>query len=147
MTFYLNILNPIDKFDKGVSTSIVDNDLVGFDGLFMTLKATVAGDGTTSGTPWSLEIKADSDTAANVMIDIFCDSTLTEGQYDSSKCFDDTVDGGGKTGTNGVNDWTNDQADGTHNYCSEKWTIATATDASTTSYAERCVKMQIIGKR
>ena len=100
MTFYLNILNPTDKFDKGTSTSIVDNDLVGFDGLFMTLKATVGGDGS-SGTPWSLLIKADSDDATSVMIDIFCDSTLTEGQYDSSKCFDDQVDGGGKTGANG----------------------------------------------
>ena len=146
MTFYLNILNPIDKFDKGTSTSIVDNDLVGFDGLFMTLKATVGGDGS-SGTPWSLLIKADSDDATSVMIDIFCDSTLTEGQYDSSKCFDDEVDGGGKTGANGANDWTNDQSSGTHDYCTERWTIATKTDASTTTYAERCVKMQIIGKR
>ena len=146
VTFYLNILNPIDKFDKDASTSIVDNELVGFDGLFMTLFATVAGDGTTSGTPWSLEIRAASDTATNVMVDIFCDSTLTEGQYDSSKCKDDREDFGDKVGLNGLNDWTNDSADGT-DYCKEKWTIATKTDASTTTFYQRCVKMQIIGKR
>lgn len=81
------------------------------------------------------------------MIDIFCDSTLTEGQYDSSKCSDDTVDNLDKYGANGANDWTNDQSSGTHDYCTERWTIATKTDSSTTTYAERCVKMQIIGKR
>lgn len=141
MTFYLNILNPIDKFDKGTSTTIVDNDLVGFDGLFMTLKATVGGTGADLANEFTLAIKADSDTATNVMADIFCDSTLTEGQYDSSKCFSDTTDGGGKTGAtgggaaNGNNDWTNDQSDGTYDYCREKWTIATKTDASTTTFA------------
>ena len=84
MTFYLNILNPIDKFDKGTSTTIVDNDLVGFDGLFMTLVAgdvtnSAANDGTTDAKAFLSKIEAPSTTAANVMVDTFCDSTLTEG--------------------------------------------------------------------
>lgn len=109
----------------------------------MTVKATVAGDGTDDSTNlYTLTLDADSGDATFVMDDMWCDSTLTEGQYVASNCYDDELDAGDKVGvTEGNNDWLNSGADG-DNYCTETWTIATQTDENTTNYAQRCVKMQ-----
>ena len=116
--------------------------------MLMTVKATVGGDGSDDSTNiYSLELLADSGDFTTVMDDMWCDSTLLEGQYASSACYEDTLDQGNKLGVaNGNNDWTND-ATNTDNYCTETWSIATQTDSVTTSYAQRCVKMQFKGSR
>ena len=43
--------------------------------------------------------------------------------------------------------WINAEADDAADYCTEKWTITTATSAAASTVAERCVKMQVIGTR
>lgn len=118
--------------------------------MLMTVKAVSAGDGAAEATKWSLEFQADGDDPTNVMDDMWCDSTLLEGQYSSTACYEDILDAGGKTGatgTEGANDWTNAGSAG-DNYCTETWLIATTTDSTpTTTYADRCVKMQFKGSR
>lgn len=52
-----------------------------------------------------------------------------------------------KLGTDGVLDWSNTQTTDLHDYCIEKWNIATVVSASSTTWAERCMKISIKGAR
>lgn len=81
-------------------------------------------------------------------MDINCLSTITDAIYDSTNCVADTVDNGSdKLGSEGRQDWSNTESDALHDYCIEKWNIATVVSASSTTWAERCMKISIKGAR
>jgi len=112
MQFYLLILNPLDQFDALADSSnmTISNTMLGFDGVLVELEAKTSGDGNTSATPMTLEMKAydQSNTADynNILKDINCENTLSLGQYDDTKCWLDSDTSSGKlTNSDGDDDW------------------------------------------
>ena len=112
MQFYLLILNPLDQFDALADSSnmTISNTMLGFDGVLVELEAKTSGDGNTSATPMTLEMKAydQSNTADynNILKDINCENTLSLGQYDDTKCWLDSDTNSGKlTNSDGDDDW------------------------------------------
>ena len=150
--FYLNILNPQDQFVADVA-NVAENTKLGFDGLLVnfTVEKTAGGDGIAPASQNVVEFRGTNPT----MNDMWCQNTISEGQYDVAKCFPD-IDSTNDTGapkSAGVQDWTNlteaTNALTTQNYCTEFWAVAWVTDAATPAYeyGTRCVKVQIIGER
>ena len=93
MFFYLLILNPNDIFDQAAdgATNIIDNDMVGFDGVKASFECDMGtADGTTSANTITLSIDGSGDAHASILEDMWCQNTLSEGQYDATKCFADT---------------------------------------------------------
>lgn len=149
MQFYLLILNPLDQFDALADSSgeTISNTMLGFDGVLVELEAKTSGDGNTDSTPMTLALKAYDQSSTidynNILKDINCENTLSLGQYDDTKCWLDTDTGSGKVTGGSDADWELVTKDNAVDYCIENWTIAVATDATTTTWTERCTKVQV----
>ena len=103
--------------------------------------------GTDNGTTEALKITLDidglNDVHADILDDLWCENTLSEGQYDATKCFLDEDTSQSKIAGGSNADWTvTSGADGA-NYCLEKWTIATTSAAASVAWEERCTRLQL----
>ena len=62
--------------------------MLGFDGVMATFQADMGTDnGTTEALKITLNIDGLNDVHADILDDLWCENTLSEGQYDATKCF------------------------------------------------------------
>lgn len=82
------------------------------------------------------------------MIDSYCLDTITDGIYASAACSPDTTDIAPKTAGTGTDAWTADaESDSTTEFCTELWTTVSLIAESSVEYTQRCVRIEISGKR